>query len=93
MALSDTSTRPTSKAVRYRKFTSTPIQLPSHISIRYNVYGGNKDIKAVFGDVPRFIRWRVKLMEETVAQCDFVTVDQTVQIHGMVLYIYVLNMN
>ncbi|KAF8916209.1 CRAL-TRIO domain-containing protein [Mucidula mucida] len=49
--------------------------------VSYNVYGGNKDIKAVFGDVPRFIRWRVKLMEETVAQCDFVTVDQTVQIH------------
>ncbi|KAF9047198.1 CRAL/TRIO domain-containing protein, partial [Hymenopellis radicata] len=49
--------------------------------VQYNIYGGNKDIKAVFGDVPRFIRWRVKLMEETVAHCDFITVDQTVQIH------------
>lgn len=49
---------------------------------RYNIYGGNKDIKAVFGDVRRFIRWRVQLMEQTVALCDFVTVDQTVQIHG-----------
>ncbi|KAL0955266.1 hypothetical protein HGRIS_004156 [Hohenbuehelia grisea] len=47
----------------------------------YNVYGGNQDLKSVFGDVQRFLRWRVKLMEETVAQLDFETVDQTVQIH------------
>ncbi|KAF8967734.1 CRAL-TRIO domain-containing protein, partial [Flammula alnicola] len=29
----------------------------------YNIYGGNQDLKAVFGDVQRFIRWRVALME------------------------------
>jgi hypothetical protein len=24
--------------------------------VTYNIYGGNQDIKAVFGDVPRFVR-------------------------------------
>ncbi|KIY68870.1 CRAL/TRIO domain-containing protein [Cylindrobasidium torrendii FP15055 ss-10] len=47
----------------------------------YNLYGAIKDTKVVFGDVQRFLRWRVKLMEETVLQCDFETVDQTVQVH------------
>jgi len=47
----------------------------------YNLYGGNQDLKAVFGDVPRFIRWRVALMERTVALVDFTEVDQTLQIH------------
>jgi len=23
----------------------------------YNIYGGNQDLKAVFGDIDRFIRW------------------------------------
>lgn len=25
--------------------------------IRYNIYGGNGDLKAVFSDVQRFLRW------------------------------------
>ncbi|ESK97874.1 cral trio domain protein [Moniliophthora roreri MCA 2997] len=47
----------------------------------YNVYGGNKDIKAVFGDVQRFLRWRVAFMEKSIQQLDFETVDQMIQIH------------
>ncbi|KAJ6527241.1 hypothetical protein DFH09DRAFT_1414501 [Mycena vulgaris] len=29
----------------------------------YNVYGGNSDLDAVFGDIDRFLRWRVAFME------------------------------
>ncbi|KAJ7091528.1 CRAL TRIO domain-containing protein [Mycena belliarum] len=47
----------------------------------YNVYGGNADLNAVFGDVERFLRWRVAFMEKAVAMLDFTTVDQTVQVH------------
>ncbi|KAF9269104.1 CRAL/TRIO domain-containing protein [Marasmius fiardii PR-910] len=47
----------------------------------YNVYGGNKDIQAVFGDVDRFLRWRVAFMEKGLEQLDFETVDQMIQIH------------
>ncbi|KAF9461236.1 CRAL-TRIO domain-containing protein [Collybia nuda] len=47
----------------------------------YNIYGGNEDLKAVFGDVQRFLRWRVALMEKSIALLDFTEVDQTVQIH------------
>ncbi|KAJ7117686.1 CRAL-TRIO domain-containing protein [Mycena epipterygia] len=47
----------------------------------YNVYGGNQDLEAVFGDVDRFLRWRVAFMEKSVAELDFSTVDQTLQIH------------
>ncbi|KAF9479590.1 CRAL/TRIO domain-containing protein [Pholiota conissans] len=47
----------------------------------YNVYGGNQDLKAVFGDIQRFIRWRVALMEHSVAKLDFVEIDQMLQIH------------
>ena len=46
------------------------------------MYGGNQDLKAVFGDVQRFLRWRVALMEKSVALLDFETVDQTIQVHG-----------
>lgn len=48
----------------------------------YNLYGVNKDMDAVFGDVPRFIRWRVGLMERGVSGVDFVSVDSMLQIHG-----------
>ncbi|KAF9525364.1 CRAL-TRIO domain-containing protein [Crepidotus variabilis] len=47
----------------------------------YNIYGGTQDLKAAFGDVQRFIRWRVALMEQSVSQLDFINVDQTLQIH------------
>jgi hypothetical protein len=47
----------------------------------YNIYGGKQDLKVVFGDVNRFIRWRVALMERSVTQLDFNEVDQTIQIH------------
>ncbi|KDQ51036.1 hypothetical protein JAAARDRAFT_62786 [Jaapia argillacea MUCL 33604] len=49
--------------------------------IVYNLYGANKDLKAVFGDVPRFIRWRVAFMEKCVSFLDFETVDQMIQVH------------
>ncbi|KAF7308356.1 CRAL-TRIO domain-containing protein [Mycena chlorophos] len=47
----------------------------------YNVYGGNSDINAVFGDVERFLRWRVAFMEKSLLLLDFVTVDQCIQVH------------
>jgi len=49
--------------------------------VTYNLYGANKDLQAVFGDVQRFLRWRVQLMEKSIAQLDFETVDQMVQVH------------
>ncbi|KDQ13018.1 hypothetical protein BOTBODRAFT_112040 [Botryobasidium botryosum FD-172 SS1] len=49
--------------------------------ITYNVYGGNKDLKAVFGDFDRFMRWRVGLMEKGLKLIDFETVDSMVQVH------------
>jgi len=49
--------------------------------VTYNLYGANKDLKAVFGDVDRFIRWRVALMERGIAEMDLETVDQMVQVH------------
>ncbi|KAF9069766.1 CRAL-TRIO domain-containing protein [Rhodocollybia butyracea] len=47
----------------------------------YNVYGGNRDLKAVFGDVQRFLRWRVAFMEKSIELLDFETVDQMIQVH------------
>ncbi|KIJ61945.1 hypothetical protein HYDPIDRAFT_176719 [Hydnomerulius pinastri MD-312] len=49
--------------------------------VTYNLYGANKDLDAVFGDVQRFLRWRVAFMEESIVLLDFETVDQLVQIH------------
>ncbi|KAI0352077.1 CRAL/TRIO domain-containing protein [Trametes cingulata] len=49
--------------------------------VTYNLYGAVKDMKAVFGDVQKFIRWRVQFMEESIKLLDFETVDQMVQIH------------
>ncbi|EJD07682.1 CRAL/TRIO domain-containing protein [Fomitiporia mediterranea MF3/22] len=49
--------------------------------VTYNLYGGNQDLKAVFGDVDRFIRWRVQLMEKGIALIDFENIDQMVQVH------------
>ncbi|KAH9893322.1 CRAL-TRIO domain-containing protein [Cubamyces lactineus] len=49
--------------------------------VTYNLYGAVKDMKAVFGDVQRFIRWRVQFMEESIKLLDFETIDQMVQIH------------
>ncbi|CCM04180.1 uncharacterized protein FIBRA_06342 [Fibroporia radiculosa] len=47
----------------------------------YNLYGANKNLNAVFGDVERFLRWRVAFMEQCIELLDFETVDQMVQIH------------
>ncbi|KAF5377763.1 hypothetical protein D9757_008087 [Collybiopsis confluens] len=47
----------------------------------YNVYGGNQDLKAVFGDVQRFLRWRVAFMEKSIELLDFETNDQMIQVH------------
>jgi hypothetical protein len=54
----------------------------AHPPHRYNVYGGNQDLEAVFGDVDRFLRWRVAFMEKSVELLDFTTVDQAIQVHG-----------
>ena len=52
------------------------------ILFSYNLYGGNQDLKAVFGDVDRFLRWRVALMEKGIALIDFENIDQMIQVHG-----------
>jgi len=49
--------------------------------VTYNLYGANQDLKEVFGDTERFIRWRVALMEKGVALMDFENVDQMIQVH------------
>ncbi|KAF5383626.1 hypothetical protein D9615_003559 [Tricholomella constricta] len=46
----------------------------------YNIYGAN-NLSEVFGDVQRFIRWRVALQEKSVAMLDFNETDQMIQIH------------
>ncbi|KAI7856159.1 CRAL-TRIO domain-containing protein [Circinella umbellata] len=46
----------------------------------YNFYG-ELDQEAVFGDLQKFIRWRVQLMEKGVQLIDFTTVDTMVQVH------------
>jgi hypothetical protein len=48
--------------------------------ITWNVYGA-VDTKKVFGDLDRFLRWRVALMERGIAQLDFINIDQMVQVH------------
>ncbi|KAI8137690.1 CRAL-TRIO domain-containing protein [Fennellomyces sp. T-0311] len=46
----------------------------------YNFYG-ELDQEKVFGDVQKFIRWRVQLMEKGVKLVDLVNVDAMVQVH------------
>ncbi|KAJ1951114.1 Non-classical phosphatidylinositol transfer protein (PITP), partial [Linderina macrospora] len=48
--------------------------------VTYNVYGG-LDNKQVFGDLERFLRWRVQLMESGMRQLDFITSSYMVQVH------------
>jgi len=48
----------------------------------YNVYGtASKDLERVFGDVKRFLRWRIQFMEKAVAMLNFETLDQMIQVH------------
>ncbi|KAF6761489.1 CRAL-TRIO domain-containing protein [Ephemerocybe angulata] len=47
----------------------------------YNLYGANPNLREVFSDVQRFIRWRVSLQERSVALLDFTEVDQLIQVH------------
>ncbi|KAJ3772673.1 CRAL-TRIO domain-containing protein [Lentinula raphanica] len=47
----------------------------------FNVYGGNQDLKSVFGDVQRFLRWRVAFMEKSIELLDFENIDQMIQVH------------
>ncbi|KAI9248095.1 CRAL-TRIO domain-containing protein [Sporodiniella umbellata] len=46
----------------------------------YNFYG-DLDQEKVFGDVEKFIRWRVQLMEKGVQHIDFIHVDSMIQVH------------
>ncbi|CAG8598553.1 7139_t:CDS:2 [Racocetra persica] len=48
--------------------------------ITYNLYGGLKN-EEVFGNLDRFLRWRVQLMEKGIQLLDFKTVDQMIQVH------------
>ena len=49
--------------------------------ITYNIYGGDQDLKAIFSDTERFLRWRVGLMERGLREIDFVNTDAMVQVH------------
>ncbi|KAI8320305.1 CRAL/TRIO domain-containing protein, partial [Martensiomyces pterosporus] len=58
--------------------------------VTYNYYG-NLDNKEVFGDLDRFLRWRVQLHERGMSQLDFVDVADMVQVHdydGVGLFSY-----
>lgn len=46
----------------------------------YNTYGGLNNEK-VFGDLDRFLRWRVQLQEKGMSKLDFVDVSDMVQVH------------
>ncbi|KAJ1801369.1 Non-classical phosphatidylinositol transfer protein (PITP) [Coemansia sp. RSA 2399] len=48
--------------------------------VTYNFYG-NLDNKAVFGDLERFLRWRVQLHERGMRAVDFVNTSDMVQVH------------
>ncbi|KAG9293094.1 hypothetical protein G9A89_016456 [Geosiphon pyriformis] len=48
--------------------------------VTYNSYGG-LDNEKVFGDINRFMRWRIQLMERGIQELDFVNVDQMLQVH------------
>jgi len=47
----------------------------------YNLYGGNQNTAAIFGDVQRFLRWRVALMERSIMELDFTELDDMIQVH------------
>ncbi|CAB4396229.1 unnamed protein product [Rhizophagus irregularis] len=55
--------------------------------VTYNLYGG-LDNNQVFGELERFIRWRVQLMEKGIQLLDFVNVDQMIQVHDYNLVAY-----
>ncbi|KAJ2864817.1 Non-classical phosphatidylinositol transfer protein (PITP) [Coemansia erecta] len=48
--------------------------------VTYNFYG-NLDNKTVFGDLERFLRWRVQLHERGMRAVDFVNTSDMVQVH------------
>ncbi|KAJ2826504.1 Non-classical phosphatidylinositol transfer protein (PITP) [Coemansia sp. 'formosensis'] len=48
--------------------------------VTYNFYG-NLDNKQVFGDLDRFLRWRVQLQERGMRMLDFVNVADMIQVH------------
>ncbi|KAI9289440.1 CRAL-TRIO domain-containing protein [Umbelopsis sp. AD052] len=50
-------------------------------AVTYNLYGGDINLEAVFGDVENFVRWRVQLMEKGMQHIDFVNVDSMIQVH------------
>ncbi|KAH9928788.1 CRAL-TRIO domain-containing protein [Amylocystis lapponica] len=49
--------------------------------VAYNLYGANQDLKAIFGDLQKFLRWRVAFMEQSIELLDFENVDQMIQVH------------
>ncbi|KAJ2505007.1 Non-classical phosphatidylinositol transfer protein (PITP), partial [Coemansia sp. RSA 2052] len=48
--------------------------------VTYNFYG-NLDNKQVFGDLDRFLRWRVQLHERGMRTLDFVNIADMIQVH------------
>ncbi|KAE8542646.1 phosphatidylinositol transfer protein SFH5 [Cryptococcus gattii VGV] len=41
--------------------------------VTWNVYGAVKDLKSTFGDLNRFLRWRINLMEKAIAHLHLAT--------------------
>jgi phosphatidylinositol transfer protein SFH5 len=49
----------------------------------FNIYGAAaKDPKKTFGDIDKFVRWRVALMEITIAQLHLETADKPIPDYG-----------
>ncbi|CAG8443778.1 23678_t:CDS:2 [Dentiscutata erythropus] len=48
--------------------------------VTYNLYGGLNN-EEVFGNLDRFLRWRIQLMEKGIQLLDFKTIDQMIQVH------------
>ncbi|ORY62840.1 phosphatidylinositol transfer protein SFH5 [Leucosporidium creatinivorum] len=50
--------------------------------VTWNLYGVVKDKEATFGDVDRFLRWRVNLMERAIALLDLPSATTPIPDHG-----------
>ncbi|KZF21195.1 CRAL/TRIO domain-containing protein [Xylona heveae TC161] len=50
--------------------------------VTWNIYGAVKDHKATFGDLNGFLRWRVALMERSIAQLNLSSATTSIPDHG-----------
>ncbi|WVW86509.1 hypothetical protein I302_108558 [Kwoniella bestiolae CBS 10118] len=50
--------------------------------VTWNVYGAVKDLKKPFGDLQRFLRWRIGLMERAISHLNLSTTTTPIPDHG-----------